>query len=237
MSDVVIEYAPIYLVLAIGLLYVTNNDILRRLRFSFNFSDKKLCDIFALANVGVTIEQTTNWQRKDDDKDQVNLSDHNLAAFLNGLIVENRGKKDGQDPVNEKKLTNNLILNKIKIALSLQADDIIQILKSVDFNLGKSELSAFFRKPDHKHFRECKDQVLRNLLKGIQQKYRPIKNKTGSNEATPAKHQTSKPVKPKAQGARPNKSTVYVNPNASKKKSSTGKTLKLKPEDIWGKQD
>lgn len=213
---------------------MTNNDILRRLRFCFNFSDKKLCDIFALADVGVTIEQTTNWLRKDDDKDQVNLSDQVLAAFLNGLIIEKRGKKDGQTPVNEKKLNNNLILTKLKIALTLKAEDIIQILKTTDFNIGKSELSAFFRKPDHKHYRECKDQVLRNLLKGIQQKYRPIReNSQPENNTKPA----PKAVRDKVQGARPNKSKIYLNPNVKQKKTSTSKTLKLKPEDIWGKQD
>ncbi|NMP32433.1 DUF1456 family protein [Thalassotalea sp. M1531] len=217
---------------------MTNNDILRRLRFCFNYSDKKLCDIFALADVGVTIEQITNWLRKDEDKDQVNLSDHVFSAFLNGLIIEKRGKKDGQMPTNEKKLNNNVILTKLKIALTLKAEDIIELLKVANFNIGKSELSAFFRKPDHKHYRECKDQVLRNFLKGIQQKFRPIKENQAQSDAAPTSQVKIKQISNnKTQGARPSKSKLYVNPKAAKSKKETGKTLKLKPEDIWGKQE
>jgi uncharacterized protein YehS (DUF1456 family) len=56
--------------------------------------------------------------------------------------------------------------------LSLQADDVLELVNRDDFRISKHELSAFFRKPGHKHYRECKDQVLRNFLKGIQLKYR-----------------------------------------------------------------
>ncbi len=49
----------------------------------------------------------------------------------------------------------------------LRDDDIIDILKLVDFKISKSELSAFFRKDDHPNFRECGDQVLRNFLNGL----------------------------------------------------------------------
>ena len=219
---------------------MTNNDILRRLRFTFNYTDKQICDLFALADVGVTTEQVFNWLRKDDDKDQVNLPDQKLAAFLNGWIVKNRGKKDGQLPINEKELTNNLILNKIKIALSLKAEDILSLLNKVDFNLGKAELSAFFRKPDHKHYRQCKDQIVRNLLTALQKHHRPIKAlPTDDSTASSVKSKSKSQVKKQPnQGARPNKSKVYVNPNAKAKSAKkTSNTLKLKPEQIWGTTD
>ncbi|MBI3238304.1 MAG: DUF1456 family protein, partial [Flavobacteriia bacterium] len=76
-------------------------------------------------------------------------------------------------PVAEKQLNNNIIFRKLKIALALQDDDIIEILQSVDFRFGKHELSALFRKPDHDKFRPCKDQVLRNFIYGLQEKFRP----------------------------------------------------------------
>jgi uncharacterized protein YehS (DUF1456 family) len=41
------------------------------------------------------------------------------------------------------------------------------------FRLSKHELSAFFRNPTQPQYRECKDQVLRNFLMGLQMKYRP----------------------------------------------------------------
>ena len=62
---------------------------------------------------------------------------------------------------------------KLKIALNLQADDVINILKLTNVTLSKHELSAFFRKLGHKHYRECKNQMLRNFLKGLQLKHRP----------------------------------------------------------------
>ena len=72
----------------------------------------------------------------------------------------------------EDHLTNNMIFMKLKIALNLKAEDILDILDLADFRLSKHELSAFFRKPGHKHFRACKDQVLRNFMNGMKEKYR-----------------------------------------------------------------
>jgi uncharacterized protein YehS (DUF1456 family) len=96
-----------------------------------------------------------------------------LAIFLNGFINDRRGKREGQQPVPEKRLTNNVIFKKLRIALNLKSEDVLDILELAPLRISKHELSAFFRKPGHKHYRQCKDQVLRNFLKGIQLKYRP----------------------------------------------------------------
>ena len=64
-------------------------------------------------------------------------------------------------------LTNNDILKKLRVALKLRDDDIVEILKLVDFNVSKSELGAFFRKEDHPKYMELKDQILRNFLNGL----------------------------------------------------------------------
>lgn len=64
-------------------------------------------------------------------------------------------------------LTNNDILKKIRVALKLRDDDIIEILKLVDFNISKSELGAFFRKEDHPKYMALQDQILRNFLNGL----------------------------------------------------------------------
>ena len=61
---------------------------------------------------------------------------------------------------------------KLKIALNLQAEDILAIMEKSDFRLSKHELSALFRKPGNRHYRECQDQFLRNFLKGLQLKLR-----------------------------------------------------------------
>ena len=64
-------------------------------------------------------------------------------------------------------LTNNDVLKKIRVALKLRDDDIVEILKLVDFNISKSELNAFFRKEDHPKYMELQDQILRNFLNGL----------------------------------------------------------------------
>ena len=151
---------------------MTNNDVLRRIRYTFNFDDTKMIAIFKLGNLEVTRAQISDWLKKDDDPDYKGCSDVQLATFLNGLIIEKRGKKDGPQPVPETKLTNNIIFRKLKIAFNLQAEEILLMVKQADFSMSKHELSAFFRKPGHKHYRECKDQVLRYFLKGVQIKYR-----------------------------------------------------------------
>ena len=150
---------------------MTNNDILRRIRYAFDFNDSKMIEIMGLANHHVTREQISNWLKKDDDPAFQKCSDTQLATFLNGLIVDRRGKKEGVQPMPERHLNNNIILRKLKIALDLKAEDVLGILALVNLNLSKHELSAFFRKPSHKHYRECKDQVLRNFIEGMQLKY------------------------------------------------------------------
>lgn len=151
---------------------MTNNDIMRRIRYIFDFDDSKMIAIFGLADYPVTREQISNWLKRDDDSAYQNCSDTQLAIFLNGLINDKRGKKEGVQPKPEKKLTNNAIFRKLKIALDLKAENILEIMGHSNVPISKHELSAFFRRPDHKHYRECKDQILRNFLTGLQQKYR-----------------------------------------------------------------
>ena len=151
---------------------MTNNDVLRRIRYVFDFNEHKMVSIFALVDTQVAQAQITRWLKKDDDSDFEKCSDSMLATFLNGLIVEKRGKREGEQPKPEKRINNNAIFMKLKIALGLKADDVLEIMRFTDMDISKHELSAFFRRPEHKHYRECKDQVLRNFLKGLQIKYR-----------------------------------------------------------------
>lgn len=151
---------------------MNNNDVLRRIRYTFNYDDSKMIAIFGHGGLEVTRAEISDWLKKDEDPDYRKCQDVQLAAFLNGLIIDRRGKKEGPQPEPETSLTNNIILRKLKIALNLQAGDVQALIKQPDFSLSNHELSAFFRKPAHKHYRECKDQVLRYFLKGVQYKYR-----------------------------------------------------------------
>ena len=154
---------------------MTNNDILRRIRYIFDFNDSKMISLFGLAGHQhqVTREQISDWLKKEDDASFKKCLDVQLAIFLNGLIIDRRGKKEGPQQKPEKYLTNNIIFMKLKIALNLKAEDILEILDLADVHISKHELSAFFRRPGHKHYRDCQYQMLRNFLKGLQLKYRP----------------------------------------------------------------
>lgn len=152
---------------------MTNNDILRRIRYTFDLKDRTMIEIIALADVKVTEEQVVGWLKKDDDSEFIKMTDKELAVFLNGFINFKRGKREGQQPEPESRLNNNKVFQKLRIALNLKADDILDILKLVDVHLSQHELSAFFRKPESSNYRECKDQVLRNFLLGVQFQLRP----------------------------------------------------------------
>lgn len=189
---------------------MNSNDILRRTRFIFDFNDAKMMALMSSKTHKVTRAEISDFLKKDDDPAQVKLNDSQLAVFLNSLIEEKRGKREGLEPVVEKRLTNNMVFMKLKIALSLKAEDVLDILKLANFKLSKHELSAFFRKPGHKHYRECKDQILRNFLHGLQVKYRsdavstkeakkskPLKSTTNTSEKSKPKPKSDFEWKPR----------------------------------------
>jgi len=152
---------------------MTNNDILTRLRYMFNYSEAEMVGIFAAAEHTVTEAEVTQWLASEENSEFEIMRDPDLAAFLNGLINDRRGKKPGPQPVPEKRLNNNIIARKLKIALNLQGSDMIMLLAMADFTLSNHELSAFFRKKGHTHYRNMNDQVLRYFLRGLQMEIRP----------------------------------------------------------------
>ena len=151
---------------------MNNNYILRRIRYTFDFSDDQMISLFDQGGLTVTRAEVSSWLKKDDDPELVNLTDKRLATFLNGLIIEKRGRREGPQPVPESRMNNNLVLRKLKIALNLRDDDMQRIFKLADMRLSKHEISAFFRKPTQRQYRECLDQFLRNFLEGLQVEYR-----------------------------------------------------------------
>ena len=153
---------------------MTNNDIFRRIRFVFDFNDSTMIAIFGLADNVVTREQISGWLKQDEKPGFMELNDTQMAIYLNGLIIKNRGKKEGASFEPESVLNNNIVFRKLRIALELNDVDVIEVMKLAVFPIGKQELSALFRKPGHKNYRQCQDQMLRNFLKGLQLKFRPM---------------------------------------------------------------
>lgn len=148
-----------------------NNIILRSIRDTFNFSNEKMFTIFDSTDFEVTEEQVVDWIKKEHEHGFKKCNDTELAVFLNGFINDQRGKKEGPAPVPESKLTYNIILKKLIIALNLKSEDTIEIMELGGSEVKKYELSAFLRRPDHKQYRECREKVLKNFIKGIQLKY------------------------------------------------------------------
>ncbi len=135
-----------------------------------------MLSIFKLGGHEVSKSELTAWLTREGEPGFVLCKDEKLARFLNGLIIKNRGPKGDGTPQPEPVLNNNMVLRKLKIALNLQADDLLEMLKLNGFTLSKHELSALFRRADHKNYRECLDQLLRNVLDGMEKHYR--KNQT-----------------------------------------------------------
>ena len=158
-----------------------NNYVLRRLRYALSLNDQMLLKIYALINYRLGLVELQSYLKKEDDASFVPLPDYLLIIFLDGLIMSKRGNQAGSVSLSQaervalskkSKLNNNIILNKIKIALSYTTDDLVSILKLADFRVSKSELSAFFRKSGHRNYRVCGNQLVRNLLTGLTLKFR-----------------------------------------------------------------
>jgi len=149
-----------------------NNDVLRKLRYIFDFGDDQMIKLFGLNGLTVTRAQVSDWLKGDDDENFVPISDKQFATFLNGLIIDKRGKKEGVEMIPEDRLNNNLVFRKLRIALNLKDIDILKLYDHVDIYISEHELSAFFRKPTQRQYRPCKDQFLRNFLNGLQKEIR-----------------------------------------------------------------
>ncbi len=147
---------------------MTNNDILRGVRYILNVSETKLIEIIALTGFKVSTEDLSAFLKQEHEEGYKNCGDKVLSQFLDGLVIYKRGKKvNAPDQPFEISLTNNMILKKLRVAFELKDDDIVQLIGKAGLKVSKSELGAFFRKPDHRNYRDCGNQFLRNLLKGM----------------------------------------------------------------------
>ena len=149
---------------------VTNNDVLRSIRHVLDLSDATIVDIFKLAEHKIDPADISNFLKEEDETGYLNCTDNLLILFLNGLISKRRGKSES-NPLQAKAifppLTNNIIFKKLRISFDLKEDDLIELMSLADYEVNKNELSAIFRKPGHKHYRECNDDFLMGFLIGL----------------------------------------------------------------------
>ncbi|GAB1438409.1 DUF1456 family protein [Providencia sp.] len=145
-----------------------NNYVLRSIRYMLDLSDAQMVKIVKLADLTVTKEEMACWLKKDSEPEYVECNDNVMGHFLNGLIYHRRGKDENHPaPEVDSRLNNNIILKKLRVAFELKDTDMIDIYQLADFRVSKPELNAVFRKPGHKNYRECGDQLLRYFLKGL----------------------------------------------------------------------
>ncbi|MBO0419815.1 MAG: DUF1456 family protein [Vagococcus fluvialis] len=154
---------------------MNNNDRLTRLRYALDIKDQDMIEIFRLGGVTISREDYLALLKKiDEDNYEKDLEDEVFERFLNGMIISQRGVKEGDKPVYELRPgnANNIFLKKLKIALSLTTDKMLEIWADEGITISKSELSAFLRKEGHKNYKTCGDNFTRNFLKGLMKEYR-----------------------------------------------------------------
>lgn len=162
-----------------------NNDILVRLRYALDIKNIDMAEMFKLGGIDLTKEEAiqilTKKPREDDADDteeidyQMRCDNRMLESFLNGFIIFNRGPQEPKPGQPDRPLftikshasVNNVVLKKIKIALQLTSEDIIEMIDEAGVTITKGELSALLRKEGHKNYKECGDKYLRNFLKGL----------------------------------------------------------------------
>ncbi|ABR49592.1 protein of unknown function DUF1456 [Alkaliphilus metalliredigens QYMF] len=170
---------------------MNNNEILIRLSDALDIKNTAMVEIFKLGGAELTEEEVRKMLIKSKDsfpdevedqeeaeekEENIKCDNSTLESFLNGFIVFRRGKQDpkpGQPerPVlaiknNEK--VNNIMLKKLKIALSFSSADMLDIFEEAGVIVSKGELSDLFRKEGHKHYKECSDKYARGFLKGLE---------------------------------------------------------------------
>jgi len=173
---------------------MNNNDRLVRIRYALDIKDAEMVEIFRLGGFDLTKEEVQKMLTKsknntvtdsEENEDQgneyeTNLENSSFEHFLNGLIVAKRGEQESKPGTStnqflmtkDNRNVNNILLKKVKIALSLTSEDMLDVLMDVGVNLSKSELSAVLRKEGQRNYKECGDRYARNFLKGLAMRYR-----------------------------------------------------------------
>lgn len=169
-----------------------NNELIKELSYTMRIEEEDMVKIFKLGHVDVTSEDVSSMLMKPAETDILDVYEEEdsdaymtctnqmLESFLNGFITFKRGPREtkpGQPDkpklaISNRKSVNNVVLKKLKIALSLSSEDMLNILQIGGVSVSKYDLSAMFRKQGHKHYKACSDYYMKGFLKGLAKKYR-----------------------------------------------------------------
>lgn len=161
---------------------MTNNDVLRRLRFALNLSDAEVRRLTGLMQVAVPEASLASWLAREGEPGFSLCPDLVLEALLDGLVLDRRGpppaqpperrpsgfgQRDAGGPAHLARFDNNMVLKKLRIALSYKESDMLNALAKGGMRMSPGELGGIFRHHGQTNFRPAGDQVVRAFLKGL----------------------------------------------------------------------
>lgn len=169
---------------------MNNNDMLIKIKQALDIKNTDMVEIFKFGGIELSEEEVLkmlivskeNYYEGGDDHDEIEEStkckNSTLESFLNGFIIFKRGERDSKPGQSEipslaimgNKNINNIMLKKLKIALSLSSQGMLDIFEAAGDPLTKDELSNLFRKEGHKHYKKCDDKHAMNFLEGLAKK-------------------------------------------------------------------
>ncbi|KGR76656.1 YehS family protein [Ureibacillus sinduriensis] len=169
---------------------MTNNDLLIRLRYALDIKNTDMVEIFKLGGMELSKAEVLKILSKPkfDEDGEIDLNNpdfelcdyETLEFFLNGFVTFKRGKQEQKanqtkktpEPTGKRDTANNLFIKRVKVALSLTTEDMIDIFYDAGLNVSKGEIGAILRKADHRNYKECGDNFTRNFIKGLTMRYR-----------------------------------------------------------------
>lgn len=150
---------------------MTNNDVLRTLRFALELTPGELASYFQSAGRTLSLPELAACLKDEHEPGFRALGDDELGALLDGIILVRRGPRDDAGAQAAKaapeQLTNNRILRALRIAFELRDSDLRELMLAAGRDVSKAELSALFRRADHRNYQPCGDQFLRTFLRGL----------------------------------------------------------------------
>lgn len=148
---------------------MTNNDVLRTLRYALELDNGKLIELFAQGGVKLSLRQLASMLKNEDEPGFAPLTDEGLGALLDGFVMALRGPRPQGvgSPQAAEALTNNRILRALRIGLALKDTDVAAIMGLAGVSVSKAELGALFRREDHRNYQPCGNQFLRSFLRGL----------------------------------------------------------------------
>ena len=159
---------------------MNNNDLLIELKNALDLKLEEMIEIFALTGLSMTedrlnlyLKYSKAYQQSQETEALGHCDFNTLESFLNGFIIFKRGPKKNGDKVIKTmnaRNTNNLILKKIKIALEMSSEGVLEVMNLNRGNMTKGELTTYFRKEDHKHYKKCNDKLIGAFLEGLKTK-------------------------------------------------------------------